>query len=132
MFVLRGVSVRRAGVALLSDVDLSIGAGERWVVLGPNGAGKTTLMRILSTYLVPSAGSVEVLGQRIGRTDVAELRARIGYLSPSLAHEIPEQLTPRQIVDAAQVGALFPWYVDPARVSRERTDTAPCPRRSRP
>jgi iron complex transport system ATP-binding protein len=124
VFVLRGVSVRRAGIPLLSDVDLSIGAGERWVVLGPNGAGKTTLMRILSTYLVPSAGTVEVLGQRLGRTDVAELRPRIGYLSPSLAHEIPEQLTPRQVVDAAQAGALFPWYVAPERMSRERTDAA--------
>jgi iron complex transport system ATP-binding protein len=124
VFVLRGVSVRRAGIPLLSGVDLAIGAGERWVVLGPNGAGKTTLMRILSTYLVPSAGTVEVLGQRLGRTDVAELRPRIGYLSPSLAHEIPEQLTPRQVVDAAQAGALFPWYVEPGRMSRERTDAA--------
>jgi iron complex transport system ATP-binding protein len=124
VFVLRGASVRRAGIPLLSDVDLSIGAGDRWVVLGPNGAGKTTLMRILSTYLVPSTGTVEVLGQRLGRTDVAELRARIGYLSPSLAHEIPEQLTPRQIVDAAQAGALFPWYVAPERMSRDRTDAA--------
>jgi iron complex transport system ATP-binding protein len=124
VFVLRGVSVRRAGIPLLSGVDFAIGAGERWVVLGPNGAGKTTLMRILSTYLVPSAGTVEVLGQRLGRTDVAELRPHIGYLSPSLAHEIPEQLTPRQVVDAAQAGALFPWYVEPDRMSRERTDAA--------
>ncbi|MDQ2673848.1 MAG: ATP-binding cassette domain-containing protein [Chloroflexota bacterium] len=124
MFVLRGVSVRRAGVPLLSDVNLSIEAGERWVVLGPNGAGKTTLMRILSTYLVPSAGTVDVLGQRLGRTNVADLRPRIGYLSPSLAHEIPEQLTPRQVVDAAQAGALFPWYVAPERMSRERTNAA--------
>ena len=124
MFVLRGVSVRRAGIPLLSGVDLAIGAGERWVVLGPNGAGKTTLMRILSTYLVPSAGTVEVLGQRLGRTDVAELRPRIGYLSPSLAHEILGQLTPRQVVDASQAGALFPWYVEPGRMSRERTDAA--------
>jgi iron complex transport system ATP-binding protein len=124
VFVLRGVSVRRAGISLLADVDLSITAGERWVVFGPNGAGKTTLVRILSTYLVPSSGSVEVLGHRMGRTNVAELRPRIGYLSPALAHDIPEQLTPRQIVDAAQAGALFPWYVEPARMSRSRTDAA--------
>jgi iron complex transport system ATP-binding protein len=124
IFQLRGVTVRRAGATILADVDLSIRSGERWVVLGPNGAGKTTLVRILSTYLVPSAGSVEVLGRRIGRTNVAELRPRIGYLSPALAHEIPEQLTPRQIIDASQAGALFPWYVEATRMSRRRTDAA--------
>jgi iron complex transport system ATP-binding protein len=119
-----GVSVRRSGMPLLSNVDLAIEAGERWVVLGPNGAGKTTLVRILATYLVPSAGSVEILGERIGRTNLAELRPRIGYLSPALAHEIPEQLTPRQVVDAAQAGALFPWFVEPGQMSRARTDAA--------
>ena len=94
------------------------------MVLGPNGAGKTTLVRILSTYLVPSGGTVEVLGRRVGRTNLQALRPFIGYLSPALAHEIPEELTPRQIVDAAQAGALFPWYVEPERMSRPRTEAA--------
>jgi iron complex transport system ATP-binding protein len=67
---------------------------------------------------------VHVLGRRIGRTAVQELRPEVGYLSPALAHEIPEDLTPWQIVDAAQAGALFPWYVDPARIDRARTDDA--------
>ena len=118
------MSVRRQGRPIVSDIDWTIQPGERWVVLGPNGAGKTTLVRILSTYLVASSGSVEVLGRRIGRTNVAELRPRIGYLSPALAHEIPEQLTPRQIVDAGQAGAIFPWYLEPGRMDRERTDAA--------
>jgi iron complex transport system ATP-binding protein len=124
VFALRGVEVRRQGLTLLTDVDLTIHSGDRWVVLGPNGAGKTTLVRILSTYLVASSGSVDVLGQRIGHTNVADLRPRIGYLSPALAHEIPEQLTPRQIVDAAQAGAIFPWYVEPSRMDRGRTEAA--------
>lgn len=93
-------------------------------MLGPNGAGKTTLVRLLSTYLVASSGTVDVLGQRIGRTDVATLRRRIGYLSPSLAHMIPQALTPRQIVDAAQAGAVVPWYVERDAIDRRRTDAA--------
>lgn len=124
VFELRGVELRRGGHRILAGIDWSIRPGERWVVLGPNGAGKTTLVRILSTYLVASAGTVDVLGVRIGRTDVAELRPRIGYLSPSLAHQIPEQLTPRQVVDAAQAGAIFPWYVDPGLIDRRHTDAA--------
>lgn len=124
VFELRGVGLRRDGRPILAGIDWAVRGGERWVVLGPNGAGKTTLVRILSTYLVASSGRVEVLGQRVGRTDLQALRPRIGYLSPALAHEIPEQLTPRQIVDAAQAGALFPWYVEPERVSRSKTEAA--------
>jgi iron complex transport system ATP-binding protein len=124
VFALDGVGFRRQGRAILSEVSLRVERGERWVVLGPNGAGKTTLLRILSTYLRASSGTVDVLGCRMGRVNVEELRPRIGYLSPALAHEIPEQLTPRQIVDAAQVGAILPWYVDAARISAERTDAA--------
>ncbi len=124
VFRLRDVGFRRDGRPILSAVDWTVREGERWVVLGPTGAGKTPLVRILSTYHVASSGTVEVLGERIGRTSVAELRARIGYLSPSLAHMIPEQLTPRQIVDAAQVGAVVPWYVDPSLIEARRTEEA--------
>jgi iron complex transport system ATP-binding protein len=124
VFSLAGVSLLRDRQAILDGIDWTVRDGERWVVLGPNGAGKTTLVRILATYLIASSGSVEVLGERIGRTPVQALRPRIGYLSPALAHEIPEQLIPRQIVDAAQAGALFPWYVEPGRMDRARTDAA--------
>jgi len=124
VFELSGVSVRRDRRPILDRIDWTVSADERWVVLGPNGAGKTTLVRILSTYLMASSGTVDVLGGRIGSTNVAQLRARIGYLSPSLAHMIPETLTPRQIVDAAQAGAVVPWYVDRTALDRSRTDDA--------
>jgi iron complex transport system ATP-binding protein len=124
VFRLRGVGLRREGRAILDDIEWTVREGERWVVLGPNGAGKTTLVRMLSTYLVASSGRVEVLGRRVGRTNLQALRPSIGYLSPALAHEIPEELTPRQIVDAAQAGALFPWYVEPERMSRQHTEAA--------
>lgn len=124
VFALRGVSLRRQGRVLLSEIDWTVRDGERWVVLGPNGAGKTTLVRILSTYARASDGTVRVLRGRIGRTNVHELRRMIGYLSPSLVAMVPDELTPRQIVNAAQAGALLPWYVDPASLSDQRTDEA--------
>ncbi|MGZ8476191.1 MAG: ABC transporter ATP-binding protein, partial [Candidatus Limnocylindria bacterium] len=122
VFALRGVSLRRSGRTLLADIDWTVRAGERWVVLGPNGAGKTTLVRILSTYARASDGSVRVLRGRIGRTNVHDLRRAIGYLSPSLVAMVPGELTPRQIVNAAQAGALLPWYLDQAALSDGRTD----------
>ena len=123
-FALHSVSLRRERKRILADISWTVKDAQRWVVLGPNGAGKTTLVRVLSTYLVASSGSVDVLGERVGRTDVAELRRRIGYLSPSLAHMIPETLTPRQVVDAAQAGAVVPWYLDRNAIDAARTNAA--------
>ena len=57
-------------------------AGERWVVLGPNGAGKTTLLRIATLYQHPTSGTVDVLGQRLGKCDVRTLLDDIA-LSPA-------------------------------------------------
>jgi iron complex transport system ATP-binding protein len=124
LLALDGVELRREGRQILRDVTWSIRHGERWVVLGPNGAGKTTLVRLLATYLVPSAGTATVLGERIGHTEVARLRRHIGYLSPALTALIPPELTPRQIVGAAQMGAFIPWYLDPADVDPARTAEA--------
>lgn len=123
-FALDGVSLRRGGRDILCEVDWTIRNGERWVVLGPNGSGKTSLVEILSTYLRASTGSVSVLGRELRRTNVHELRPSIGYLSAALLPLVPDGLTVGQVVDAAQVGALLPWYVDPAGIDTGRTDEA--------
>ena len=122
--MLSGVSLRRDGRDVLCDVDWTIKPGERWVVLGPNGSGKTSLVEILATYLRASSGSVSVLGHELRRTNVHDLRPSIGYLSAALLPLVPDGLTAAQIVDAAQVGALMPWYVDAGRIDPVRTDDA--------
>jgi heme exporter protein A len=73
----------------LSDVSLSLGAGETLVVFGPNGAGKTTLLRVLATLLRPHAGSVWVLGSALPEESWA-VRGRIGLLGhePLLYREL--------------------------------------------
>ena len=58
----RGVEVLRDGRTILGPLDLVLARGEHLAVLGPNGSGKTTLLRLLSTYLHPTRGQVEVLG----------------------------------------------------------------------
>ena len=65
-----GAEVRIGGRLILGPLDLVIGAGERWVLLGPNGSGKTTALSLMGARRQPSAGTVEVLGERLGRIDV--------------------------------------------------------------
>lgn len=85
---LSNVAFTRARNPILRGVDWEVREGERWVVLGPNGAGKTTIMRMLAAREHPSAGSVEVLGQRLGAVDVWELRGRIGFVSSAMINAI--------------------------------------------
>jgi iron complex transport system ATP-binding protein len=69
---------------MLVDVDWAVAAGEHWGIVGPNGAGKTTLLRIASAQLRPSEGAAWVLGSRLGRVPLHELRPRVGLVEPGL------------------------------------------------
>jgi iron complex transport system ATP-binding protein len=91
-------SFRRDGVEILRDVRWTIRSREHWVLLGPNGSGKTSLVRILAAYEWPSEGEVEVLGEKFGRTDLRELRKRIGLVSSALEPRFPEAEHARSIV----------------------------------
>lgn len=67
LVLLRGVSVRRAGRAILAGVDLTLSAGEILTVIGPNGAGKTTLLKVVLGLVKADAGTVSVKpGLRVG------------------------------------------------------------------
>ena len=120
---LQGVRRTIDGVEILRDIHWRIEPGQHWVVLGPNGCGKTTLMRIASMWLHPSAGEVEVLGQRLGRTDVRSLRSRIGFCSASLAKMLRPELLVSDVVMTALNAALEPWwhkYSDDDRKAAQR------------
>jgi iron complex transport system ATP-binding protein len=107
---LREVSVRRSGRVILDHLDWTVDSAQHWVVLGENGSGKSTLLRIAGLSLHPSTGTVEVLGETLGRTDVRTLRTRIGVASAALADQIRPQLTASDIVMTAKFGALEPWW----------------------
>lgn len=117
---IHGVSVIRAGTALLDVIEWHVARGERWVVLGPNGSGKTTLISVAATYLWPSRGSVSVLGRAVGAVDVREVRKRIGLVSASLQARIPPQLTGLDVVVAGATGAIAPWWDRPGRDTQDR------------
>ena len=107
---LAGVTVSRGGRTILGPLDWTVQSGERWAILGPNGSGKTTLLQVISLYLWPTAGTVDVLGGRFGRIDAREQRRRIGYAGSALEAEMDQSLTPSQLVLSARHAALAPWW----------------------
>jgi iron complex transport system ATP-binding protein len=111
-FRLEGVSLwrwdERAGArrAILDTIDWTVGHGERWALLGPNGAGKTTLLTIVGAVEFPSRGVVDVLGRRLGRTDVFALRERIGFVDARLGRRFAPGLTVEQVVATGATGTV--------------------------
>lgn len=83
------VSLTRDGNAILSHISWRVNDDERWVILGPNGAGKTTMLQVAASTMHPSSGTATVLGERLGSSDVFELRPRIGFSSTALARRVP-------------------------------------------
>ncbi|MDP9644447.1 iron complex transport system ATP-binding protein [Actinopolyspora lacussalsi] len=117
-----GVSVRRAANALVTDVDWSVELDERWVVLGPNGAGKTTVLKLAGAEMYPTTGAVDVLGERLGSTNVFELRPRIGLCSAALASRMPTEELVRDVVVSAGYAVVGRWNEDYDHIDTERAE----------
>jgi iron complex transport system ATP-binding protein len=115
-----GVTVTVGDAVLLDGVDWCVTRGERWVVIGPNGAGKSTLLQLASTYRFPSRGTVHVLGHRLGRVDVRELRRTIGYASAELERLLDLRLTVHEAVVGALTATLVPWRTDHGAAAHRR------------
>lgn len=105
----RNVSLRRNGRSLVGPLDWAVELDERWVIIGPNGAGKTSLLRIAAAAEHPSTGVAFVLGERLGRVDVSELRARIGLSSSALAQRVPIDEVVRDLVVSAGYAVFGRW-----------------------
>ncbi|MFB9444587.1 ABC transporter ATP-binding protein [Dactylosporangium vinaceum] len=97
-------TVTRNGNHLIHSVSWQVELDERWVILGPNGAGKTTLLNLAGARLHPTRGTVDVLGERLGRTNIAELRTRLGFTSNGLP--LPAEETARNVVMTASWGVV--------------------------
>jgi ABC-2 type transport system ATP-binding protein len=91
-------------IQALQQVSFSIASGEIVGLLGPNGAGKTTTMKILTGYLQPDGGSVEVDGLDV-MTHTRQVQARIGYLAENapLYPELSVQAYLKLMADMRQI-----------------------------
>lgn len=114
------VRVVRDGRTILGPLNWQVDSAERWVVLGPNGAGKTTLLQLAATLVHPSSGSMSVLGERIGRVDVFEMRPRIGLASSAMARLIPPGETVLDTVMTAAYSVAGRWREEYEDVDERR------------
>ncbi|CAN5132419.1 ABC transporter ATP-binding protein [soil metagenome] len=106
---LKDLTVVRDGNTILDVPSWSVDDSQRWVVLGPNGAGKTTLLQIISATIHPTAGQATLLGEALGKTDVFDLRPRIGFASSALARRIPANETVVDVVMTAAYSVTGRW-----------------------
>ncbi len=74
----RGLTKHFGGVCALDGIDIEVPRGSLYALVGANGAGKTTFFSVVAGFLRPTAGEVEVLGQRAPEGGV--LRGRLGML----------------------------------------------------
>ncbi|MGH8980070.1 MAG: ABC transporter ATP-binding protein [Acidimicrobiales bacterium] len=102
------VSVVREGRRILDAIDWEVRATDRWVVLGPNGSGKTTLLQVAGARLMPSRGSVTIVGERVGASDLRVVRTRVSLVSAATVRSLRPFLTAREVVVTGRDAALFP------------------------
>ena len=76
----RGLTRRFGAVTAVDGVDLDVEAAQIYGFLGPNGSGKSTTIRMLCGLLLPTSGTVEVLGWRVPG-DAERVKREIGYMT---------------------------------------------------
>jgi iron complex transport system ATP-binding protein len=116
---LADVTFRRDGKQIIDGISLTVAEGEHWALLGPNGAGKSTLLGFCAAVTFPTSGSVRVLGEQMGRVDLARLRHSIGHVNPR--HRLQYSLTVREVVltgITATIDLPLRWTPSPDELSR--------------
>ena len=99
------------GRVLLEIDQLTINHGERIAIVGHNGAGKSTLLRLLSGFMPPSYGQIEVLGHSLSQplpgADLRALRVELGQVMQGL--HLVARLSARENVLIGSLGRVTGW-----------------------
>lgn len=110
LVVVNDVSFHFGATVVLKDVTFSVNPGDFVALIGPNGSGKTTLLKIILGILVPTKGSVRLLGEDIRAFTQWE---KIGYVPQKATTIAP--LFPASVREVVAMGLLskkkFPRFV---------------------
>ena len=121
------LTVTRIDTHILRGITCRIPSGLCTAILGPNGSGKTTFTRTLTAQMFITKGTVTVLGQTIGQTDVRALRQRIGVVNPAVGHDggvtVDDELSAREAVLTGFFGTIG-LYHEVSDEQRTRADEA--------
>ncbi|MEJ5238131.1 MAG: ABC transporter ATP-binding protein [Limisphaera sp.] len=119
---IRGLTRSFGAVNALAGLDLEVYEGDLLGLVGSNGAGKTTTLRILATFLLPTSGTVKVLGHNVV-TEAETVRGLIGYMPDffgvykdmeveeyldffAACYRIPSARRPRVVLDVLELVGL--------------------------
>lgn len=111
------VGWQTAGQAIVSDVTLSIAAGESFGLVGPNGSGKSTLLRILAGLAPRATGAVHLDGQPLTALSRREIAQRIAFVEQMA--DTSEALSVRDAVELGRtpwLSALAPFGAEDAHI----------------
>jgi len=110
MLRLKNINTYYGKVHALKNVSLHLVEGEIVTLIGANGAGKSTLLTLAAAVMHPTKGRVELLGERMGRTDVRRLRERIGVVEARLDRKLDEGYEISTIVLTGATGTRIPLW----------------------
>lgn len=103
----------RGRETLIRDISWQVDKGQHWALLGVNGAGKTLLLKILTGYVWPTRGGVEILGHTLGQVDLRTLRRRLGWVAKALEELTPPRTTVLEAILSGPEASLG-LYAEPA------------------
>jgi ABC-2 type transport system ATP-binding protein len=114
MIEVQGLTKKFGDFTAVDGISFEVGSGEIFAFLGPNGAGKTTTIKMLTTLLTPSSGSLKIDGIELQRNP-NEVRKRFGivFQDPSLDGDLTAQ-------ENMELHGIF--YHIPRKVRLERTE----------
>ena len=109
ILTVENLRVERDGVKILDGVNWRVARGQHWVILGANGSGKTSLLSALTGYLMPTAGTISLLGKTYGESDWRELRKKIGIVSSSVRQMMSDDERALETVASGKYAMIDFW-----------------------